>query len=217
MRWTLRIAAVVALAWAAFNVSPYLALYDLARTVERRDEAAIEARAHVSFIRASLTRQIVAAYLEAFGGGRELDPSFRRLAAEAAPGVVEPMIGTLVTGGGLIGLLENGSRESVTAAGEPAGAGLSRASLQNPWRVFSTSQFRGFRTALFFFPLDRPPSERFRLRLRLSHWTWRLIDVDLPPALLRRLVQDLPRVRSFSDRTLMGESSIGLRLRLEDD
>ena len=216
VRWTLRLAAVISLVWIAFAVSPYVALYDLARAVERRDEPAIEARANLRAIRSSLARQIVAAYLEAFGAGRELDPSFRQLAGEAATGIVEPVLESLVTARGILDLLDDGWPQGLALEGAAAAGGLSREALRNPWRVFLDSRSRGFRTSYFAFPLDRPPEQRFRVQLRLVNWTWRLVEVELPLALRRALVQRLPKVRALSDRTLMGESPIGLRLRLEE-
>ncbi len=44
MRWTFRIFFVLFIAWAIFMVSPFAALYDLAKAVERRDVTRIKER-----------------------------------------------------------------------------------------------------------------------------------------------------------------------------
>jgi hypothetical protein len=41
------------------------------------------------------------------------------------------------------------------------------------------------------YPPDRPLENRFRLRLRLRGWTWRLVDLELPGALRERISQRL--------------------------
>jgi hypothetical protein len=39
--------------------------------------------------------------------------------------------------------------------------------------------------------VDRPPGEQFHLQLRIKGFGWRLVGVELPPPVLRRLVQEL--------------------------
>jgi hypothetical protein len=70
MRWFLRSLAALALLWAIFVASPYVALYDLARAAQARDLAAIEKRVDFAGLRRSLARQIAASYAKAVGGER---------------------------------------------------------------------------------------------------------------------------------------------------
>jgi hypothetical protein len=209
-RWLLRFAAALSLAWLVLFLSPYVALYNLARAVEHRDAGAIEERANLRSIRLSLTRQLTAAAIEAFGAGREVDSSLRQLTSEVASGIAEPLLDNLLIAQGIIDLFDDGWPQGVLPGPNAMVGGLTRASLQNPWRVFVTSRSRGFRSAYFFFPLNRPRAERFRLQLRLTNWSWRLVEVDLPPALLQRLVRELARARGLLDK-IPGESPIGLR------
>ena len=59
MRWVVRIGAVLGLVWTVYCVSPYVALYRLARAVEARDPEAVRRRINGQALRVSLTRQAV--------------------------------------------------------------------------------------------------------------------------------------------------------------
>jgi hypothetical protein len=192
MRWLLRIMAAVALVWTVFSASPYAALYDLARAVDRRDEAAIEARVNIRALRESVARQIIAAYLGS-PAGRDVDPAYRQLAADAATAFAEPILDRLLPPRGLIDLLDDGWPQQVVPAAPAAAGGLRLRSLSQAWGLYRKSESRGFRTMLFAFPPDAPAERRFRLRLRLTNWSWRLADIELPAALLGQLAQELPR------------------------
>ena len=216
IRWTIRIGAAAILAWLILTASPYVALYNLTRAIESRDIDAIEARTNLRAVRASITRQVVAAYVDVLGGGRGVDPAYRQMASEAAATVVEPLVAQLFTPGGILDLLDDGWPQAVSPTDAAPPGGLRIRSVGQALRLFSASQSRGFRTAFFSFPLDRPPEQRVHLRLRLSHWTWRLIEIELPAALRESLVQGLPRGRGSAGRPQPSETAIGLRPQLDE-
>ena len=62
MRWFRRSLVALALLWAVYLQSPYVALYNLAKALEARDVALIEERVDFPALRLSLARQIAAAY-----------------------------------------------------------------------------------------------------------------------------------------------------------
>ncbi len=69
---------------------------------------------------------------------------------------------------------------------------LSRlASLENAQALFFASEWRGFFTYLIALPLDRPMADRFRLEMRLSGLTWRVVGLELPVAVRDRIVQQI--------------------------
>ena len=57
MRWFVRTLVALFLAWAVYLVSPYVALYGLARAVEARDMALLEERVDFPALRLSLARR----------------------------------------------------------------------------------------------------------------------------------------------------------------
>jgi hypothetical protein len=196
MRWALRFGIILVLAWLAFLASPFMAVHSLARAVEARDLAAIEARVNFVSLRGLLVQQIIDAYLKA-GSGQEIDPAQRRLAASAGATLADPIVARLATPQALLDLFEDGWPEAVAGLkpSDDARGGLAMdwASLEQAGRLFAGAETRGFRKIYISLPVDRPQDERFRLYLRLKGTTWRLMGVDLPLSLRQRLVKDLPR------------------------
>jgi hypothetical protein len=194
MRWIFSIVAIVLLAWAAFLASPFVGLYRLAKAVEARDAAAIEERVNMAEVRAHLTHQLVQAYLKAVAKGRPLGGFDRQIAAQAGSTLVDPLLDQLVTPEALIDLLDDGWPQKVVppAASAQQPLRFDLGSFGRAWRLFVTSETRGFRKVLISLPHSRPPEERFRLMMRLTGTTWRLAYLDLPHELLENLVKRLP-------------------------
>jgi Protein of unknown function (DUF2939) len=191
MRWVLRFAAAVVVAWVLFALSPYLALYRLAQAVERRDGEAIEERVNFRGVRLSLTRQLVAAYLIATGRGAELKQSSRELIVNVGATIVDPLVAELASPAALMDLLQ-GSAQAARTAGA-AGARADFGSVRALGQLFLNADTHGFRAIRFLLPVDRPREEQFRLQFRLSRGTWRLVGIELPAALRDRLVQEIIR------------------------
>jgi hypothetical protein len=108
--------------------------------------------------------------------------------------VIDPLIEQLVTPEALIDLLDDGWPQAVMPASASSQQPLrfDLGSFGRVWRLFVTSETRGFRKVLVALPHSRPPEERFRLMLRLSGTTWRLAYLDLPHELLETLIKRLP-------------------------
>ncbi len=181
MRWTLRISFLLFLAWAIFMVSPFVALYDLARAVETKDLARIEERVNFRALGVSLSRQIVGAYLDQ----QDLGGLDRQLATEAGASALNPVVAELLTPQSLADLLENGRLQKAVGGGNAAVSPLKFdvGSLKEAFRVFIASQSQGFRVITIPLPAGQPEEKQFRLTFRLSHITWRLVGIDLPKAL----------------------------------
>lgn len=192
MRWMVRIGLALLVGWVVFAVSPYVALYNLARAVEARDVAAIRERVNFRAVRLSITKQIVTDYLVSIGKGRELSASDRSLAAGVGATIADPLVAKLVTPEALLDLLDDGWPEGVVPGKPPGSGGLGVNALKDAWRVFAASETRGFRVVRVPLPPEKPPEEQFRLQLRFQHLAWRLTGVELPAALRQRLVKELP-------------------------
>lgn len=195
MRWTLRIGLLSLLAWVAFMLSPFVALYRLGKAVEAQDVAAVAERVNVRALRVSLSKQIVGEYLRSVGRGQELDSFDRNLASGAGATLADPLVAQLVTPEAIAGLLGGRLPRGLAAAG-PSLAGARSTdfgSLAQVARVFMASQSRGFRNIFIPLPDGKPEADQIRLHLRLTGTTWRLLGVELPEDLVRALVKQLPR------------------------
>ncbi|TGD96944.1 DUF2939 domain-containing protein [Methylobacterium nonmethylotrophicum] len=206
-RWWLSGLAVL-LMWIAYGISPYVALYRLSLAVQAHDAAAVAERVNFRTLRLSLTKQALAAAVDAIAARRDLSARDRAILTEASGALAEPLVESLVTPETLIDLLDDGwpvraglarqgeSGPEVTGAARDAGKGtdhlgLHAASPAQLFALFRTAEPRGFRGMVVSYPPDRSIENRFRLRLRLRGWTWRVIDLELPTALRERISQRL--------------------------
>jgi hypothetical protein len=193
-RWVGAVVGVLVLAWVVLALSPFVALYRLAAAVQARDVPAVAARVNFRTLRVSLTRQALAAVVEAAGARRDLEPRDRQLVIDAAGGLVEPLIASLVTPETVLDLLDDGWPQAIALPPrETRGGGLPQPSLGQFARLVLSAESRGFRGIVVPVPPDRPRSEQLRLRLRLSGLTWRLVEVEVPAELRERLTQRLVR------------------------
>lgn len=195
MRWTSRISAVLLVAWILYGLSPFLALYRLERAVQAHDTEAVRQRLNLRALRLSLLRQAVEAVL-ASGLARDLDPAQRQLATEGAMTFAEPLVARLLTPEAIIDLLDDGWPQSLAPERTTGVDGLKLGSLGQVWRVYLHSESRGFRTVVIVYPPGRPAERQFRLRLRLSGGTWRLVAIDLPAELRQRFVREFEEGRA---------------------
>lgn len=198
MRWTLRIVGILALAWLVFLASPFVALHNFAREIEARDVEAVRHRVNFRALRISLLKQVLTAY--AREKGRNVDEGQRKLAVEVGIALAGPVVEPLLTPEAIIDLLNDGWPQSVLAADIPAppageatlAAQLRLRSLSAAWQVFRGSELRGFRNAIVALPPGRAADRQFRLRMRLVRATWKLVNIELPPALVQELVRKMP-------------------------
>ncbi|KMO21825.1 DUF2939 domain-containing protein [Methylobacterium platani] len=224
-RWWLCGLGVVLL-WVAYGLSPYIALYRLSQAVQAHDAAAVAQRVNFRTLRLSLTKQALAAAVDAIAARRDLSARDRAILTEASGALAEPLVESLVTPETLIDLLDDGwpvraglardgaARERAADTSPPGngttvltkvprqpptpewgagkdGLGLHASTLGQLFALFRSAEPRGFRGIVVSYPPDRPLENRFRLRLRLRGWTWRLVDLELPGALRERISQRL--------------------------
>jgi hypothetical protein len=187
MRWTVRFLGALILIWAVYFVSPYVAMYRLAAAVAAKDVAAIEERVNFPAVRISLAKQLIPAYLKATGRESELAGSRGQAVVGIGTTIADPIIARYLSPAALTGLLED------PRLGKPraTGGGIGLSSFGDAWLLFVTAETRGFRAVSFAVPVGRPAGEQFRLQLRIKSFGWRLVGIELPPPVLRRLVQEL--------------------------
>ena len=203
MRWLLRSLVVLAFAWVVFILSPYVALYRLAKAVQAKDIAAITERVNFSAVRISLSRQIASAYAKATGAVKQESSPMGQVAVSAGTAVIDPLIAPYMTPEAIIDLLTKGAPDTAPK-GEPdaapppslgGGLQLFDLSLVRFKELYFASESRGSRGFVVALPPGQPPEERFRLIFRLTGpsrgFTWRLVGLELPARLRDRLVQQL--------------------------
>ncbi|HEX8168687.1 MAG TPA: DUF2939 domain-containing protein [Beijerinckiaceae bacterium] len=204
MRWFVRTLVALILAWAVYLVSPYVALYGLARAVEARDMALIGERVDFPALRLSLARQISAAYAKALGGGRrEGDAPASSIGVAAGAALLEPLLEPYVSPEAVLRLMREGwpglGRDGAPGAGGP-GSGAPDLGLFDPaafltarnlGRLWDATEWRGFATFLVRLPQGTASKEPLQLQFRLASLTWRLSGIELPADLRDRLVRDL--------------------------
>lgn len=187
MRWFVRsVVAIVAL-WVAFAVSPYLALYDLVRAVERNDTALVAERVNLRALRVALAKELLEGYLQETDADGQITPAERQIGGAIVATLADPLLGEMVTPEGLIGLL----RQDIRSAGtndQPAQS-FGVASWSDLFALVGRSQARGFRNVYVVVPPKAPADQRYRIQLRLSRLSWKVVNIELPVELRRRLAR----------------------------
>ena len=108
MRWTLRIAAVLAVLLLAYAIWPVVGFARIASAIEARDGAALAKLVDFKALRKSLTKQIVAAYIELTGKEKQLGLMGKTLAVGIGTSYAEPIVAELLNEQTLIDLLTKG-------------------------------------------------------------------------------------------------------------
>lgn len=206
MRWWY-VPILLALAWFAFTLTPLVSLYSLARAVEARDVAYIDAHVNFRTLRLSLVRQTTSAARTALSESGDLDPREQQKLNEAAVGLALALAETMVTAKTVVDLLDDGWPESLEVPrGAQAGAasGLRIEGLGRLAAYYLATEMRGFRTVVVSVPPDAPRARQFKIRLRLRAWSWRLVDIEVTEDLRSQMAQKLARTLA---RMRAGEKS----------
>lgn len=192
--WTLPVLAI--LGWFVYTLTPFYALYDLARVVQAHDVEAVEQRVNFRTLRLSLVRQMTATARSAIAADPSLDARERQRLNDAALGISLALAESTVTAKTVTDLLDNGWPEALEGT-KPESAARSRGlRIDGLGRLFSyylASEMRGFRTVVIVVPPDAPRADQLRLRLRLRGSVWRLIDIEVTDALRERVAQKLTK------------------------
>lgn len=198
MRWLFGGATALFLAWAGYVGSPYIVLLRLASAVASADAGQLEDRINVRALRVSLARQIVADGLSSKAvaalGGSENDLAKTTIAIAADPFleayVTPPNVGTLLSGIDVGELAGSGSGFVGRLSGTARAIGV----------LAAGSKWRGFRNVYFTLSAGRPADGQVRLQLRLSRLSWRLVGLDLPADVRRRVANALLRSKGEAER-----------------
>ena len=185
MRWTVWIAVVLLVVLSAYAVWPVVGFYKIASAVESRDAAALTQRVDFRSLRKSLTKQLIATYLELTG--KKLGLIERSIAVGVGGSIADPIVVRLVNAETLLDLLTKGNAGEYASV-SPELAPFSTSALRNGWQTWWDSEYRGGYFYVYL-PPEKSPDEQFRVRLSLTEWRWKLSGIDLPTPLRLQLVQ----------------------------
>jgi len=180
---------------AAYTAWPLVDLYRLAGAVQSKDRSTISRMVNMPLLRRSLTRQIMAEYLELTGASQKLGATGTTLAANFGATVADPIVEQFVNMDNLMSLLGDGSAPGINGTAWSATAPLNSRALESAWRAWTNSEYRGSRFQVSL-PPEKTRSEQFTVGLNLSRWNWRLTSIELPKALRVQLAQEAIRFQA---------------------
>jgi hypothetical protein len=197
MRWTLRIAAILAVLLVAYAIWPVVGFYRIASAIEARDAAALSKRVDLHALRKNLTKQIVATYLELTGKEKKLGLLGKTIAIGLGTSYAEPIVAQLMNEETLLDLLSEGDaggEAKISAELAP----FSKSALKSSWTTWLRSEYRG-EDYYVYLPPDKPADKQFKVKLSLSRWQWKLAGIDLPRPLRVQLAKELEKQRESKD------------------
>lgn len=195
MRWTLRIAAIVAVLLLAYAIWPVVGFYRIASAIEAKDTAALAKLVDFRALRKNLTKQIVAAYIELTGGEKKLGLLGKTFAVGLGTSYADPIVAQLVNEGTLIELLTKGRGGGGGGMKVPRDlAPFSRSAMKSGWQTWWASEY-GLGDYYVYLPPDKARDEQFKVKLSLTDLQWKLSGIDLPQPMRLELAQQLAKQR----------------------
>jgi hypothetical protein len=183
----------------AYAIWPVVGFARIASAIEARDGAALAKLVDFRALRKSLTKQIVAAYIELTGKEKQLGLMGKTLAVGIGTSYAEPIVAELLNEQTLIDLLTKGQvggGGGVGAVKVPAElAPFSGSALQSGWRTWWASEY-GLGDYYVYLPPDKTPDKQFKVRLSLKDLQWKLTGLDLPGPMRIELAQQLVKQRA---------------------
>jgi hypothetical protein len=196
MRWTLRIAAILAVLLLAYAVWPVLGFFKIASAIETRDAAGLAKLVDFHALRKNLTKQVVAAYLELTGKEQKLGLLGKTFAVGVGTSYAEPIVARLLNEQTLIDLLTKGQTNDGIKV--PAGfAPFSPSAMKSGWQTWWSSEY-GLGDYFVYLPPDKPLDQQFKVKLSLKELQWKLSGIDLPRPMRIELAQELAKHREAS-------------------
>jgi hypothetical protein len=195
MRWTLVIILALIILLAGYTVWPFYNLYRIASAVETRNSATLQELVDFPSLRASMAQQIADAHLKLTGKSADSSESGRSLRARFGAVIADAMLAKIILNPErFLDLLGKGSVSADPSPSSGLAAPFATNSLGSAWQTWLNSDYSG-RSFYVAVPVDRPFDQRFRIRLRLVHWNWKLSGLDLPESTAMDLAQELARAR----------------------
>jgi Protein of unknown function (DUF2939) len=161
-----------------YTVWPIYDLYRIASAVETRNLVALQEWVDFPSLRVSLIKQINDAY--------------RKQSAKSGSsvGVGAGVVAEISRPERLLDLLGRGSVFTDPSLRSSLAAPFTSSSFGSPWQIWLNSDYSG-RTFYVTVPVHSPSDQHFQIKLRLLHWRWKLLALDLPESTKAHLVEGL--------------------------
>jgi hypothetical protein len=177
----------------AYIAWPLVDFYRVAHAIERHDATTLDSFVDLPRLRNSLADQIAQEYLKQIGQQDRLGGTFA-LIRSAGIGLAEPLLASLIKSDALLDLLGKGSAAAAMPAGTPAIAGSFDPKVMGTvWDIYLNAEYMG-RDIYFWLPSGAPKDQRFRARLHLIQWHWKLAGLELPSAIKIALAKKLATI-----------------------
>jgi hypothetical protein len=189
MRWIIAVTVLATITLlTGYTVWPIYGLYRIASAVETRNSAALQELIDFPFLRASLAQQIAGKLTDT-----STDTSERPVTAGIGGTIADAMLAKIILNPErLLDLLGKGWVSADPPPPSGFAAPFAANSLGSAWQTWLNSDYSG-RNFYVAVPVDRPSDQRFRVRLTLVHWDWKLSGLDLPESMITHLTQELTR------------------------
>jgi len=195
MRWTLRIAAILAVLLLAYAIWPVAGFFRIASAIEARDAPALAKLVDFRALRKNLTKQVVAAYMELTGKEQKLGLLGKTFAVGVGTSYAEPIVAQLLNEQTLIDLLTKGKAGDGSIKVPAEFAPFSANAMKSGWQTWWASEY-GLGDYYVYLPPDKPRDNQFKVKLSLTDMQWKLAGIDLPEPMRLELAQQLVKQRS---------------------
>jgi hypothetical protein len=194
MRWTLRIAAILAVLLLAYAIWPVAGFFRIASAIEARDAPALAKLVDFRALRKNLTKQVVAAYMELTGKEQKLGLLGKTFAVGVGTSYAEPIIAQLLNEHTLVDLLTKGKAGDQNIKVPAEFAPFSPNAMKSGWQTWWASEY-GLGDYYVYLPPDKPRDNQFKVKLSLTDMQWKLAGIDLPKPMRLELAQQLIKRR----------------------
>jgi hypothetical protein len=189
MRKTIATVVILVLVWIGYTAWPLYDLLVLVHAMETRDVGTVTRHVYFDAVRASLTKQVVAAYVQRT---RINISPFAQSMAAGTLGIANPIVQKLISPEALSELIGIGWPVTVGSDPPPGTVGITERTIGTIWQIFKNSEY-GFAWFEVTAPSVLPQQQRFRLTFRLLQWRWRLVAVTLPENIQNLLGDELAK------------------------
>lgn len=173
-----------------YAATPYYSLSKLRSAIGARDVTEIERLVDFPALRRNVAGQVMEEYARLTGQADRLGPQVTRLAIGIMISLADPIVERELNAQRLIEFGNDLAKPSSTPELQSAIRYSPSIRLIDGWRAFRHSEY-GWRSFALTLPFDSPADAQVRVGLDLQGLTWRATSLELAPATIRRLAEEV--------------------------